>query len=74
MMDYAKLVKDHIEKFNGRMPRSEEEWDLYLDLMNHAKNYANSCMLAQKIGIKAMKKWGVKTPDEIKAEGEKYFK
>lgn len=51
------------------MPETDKEIDEYLDLINHAKEYADALIIKDAIGVKAMKKWGVKTTEEIKKQG-----
>lgn len=53
------------------MPQTDKEIDDYLDLINHAKEYATATTLKSLLGVKAMKKWGLKTPEEIKKDGLK---
>jgi len=66
MKPIPEIVKDHVLKNNGRMPETEDEIDEYLDLINHANEYAEAWKLEQLIGARMMKKLGYKTPMEIK--------
>lgn len=53
------------------MPETDKEIDEYLDLINHAKEYADAVNMQWHIGKRSMKKWGLKTPEEIKKQGIK---
>lgn len=55
------------------MPETQQEVDEYLDLINHARDYENAVILSKKLSKGFMKKWGIKTPEEVKKEGEKLF-
>ena len=68
------IVKEHILKTQGRMPETAEEIDGYLDLINHAKKYAEAIEMEQIMGKGMMKRFGFKTTDQIKEEGEILFK
>jgi hypothetical protein len=72
-MTIPDIVKEHVLKNCGRMPETQQEVDEYLDLINHAKKYEESLILTQKLGKRAMKKWGLKKPDQVKEEGKKLF-
>jgi len=62
------IVKEFVLKTQGRMPETNEEMDEYLDLINHAKEYETAVAMKSLLGVKAMKKWGLETPEEIKAK------
>lgn len=55
------------------MPETQAEVDEYLDLINHANEYETALLIKSKVGEKMMKRLGLKTPNEIKAEGQKMF-
>lgn len=73
-MTIPDIVKEHVLKTCGRMPETQKEIDDYLDLINHAKEYETSMILTKAIGKRSMKKWGLKTPEEVKVDGKKIFK
>lgn len=68
MKTIPQIVKEHVLKNCGRMPETDEEIDQYLDLINHAKKYAEAVSVESLIGKQMMKKLGFKTPEEIKKE------
>jgi hypothetical protein len=72
-MNIPDIVKIHVLKHNGRMPETQEEVDGYLDLISHAKEYEKSLLLSSKLSKGFMKKFGFKTPDEVKKEGKQLF-
>lgn len=67
------IVKEHVLKNCGRMPETDKEIDEYLDLINHAKKYAEAVAIKNLIGERFMKKLGFKTPKEIKEEYTTYI-
>ncbi len=73
-MEIPEIVKLHILKHNGRMPETQEEIDAYLDLINHAKEYETAFVLEQKFSKSFLKKYGIKSTEEVKKEGEVIFK
>lgn len=62
------IVKEHVLKTCGRIPQTDKEVDDYLDLINHAKEYADAVKYKEILGIKGMKRLGLKTPQEIKRQ------
>lgn len=66
MKPIPEIVKEYVLKTCGRMPETDQEIDQYLDLINHAKEYAKAVEIEQLVGKRFMKKFGIKTPDEIK--------
>lgn len=73
MKPIPEIVKEFILKKYGRMPETDEEIDHYLDLINHGEEYKKALILKNALGAKAMKKWGLKTPEEIKTEAIKKY-
>jgi hypothetical protein len=73
-MNIPEIVRQHVLKYNKRMPETQDEIDQYLDLINHAKEFSNSLFIAGSLSKKMLKKLGLKTPNEIKEEGKKLFK
>ena len=73
-MNIPEIVKEYVLKNNKRMPETESEINAYLDLINHAKKYAESISVSLVLTKRMMKKLGFKTTDEIKKEGEELFK
>lgn len=74
MRTIPEIVKEFVLKTRGRMPETDEEIDEYLDLINHGEEYKKALILQDALGKRAMKKWGIKTPEEVKKEGLKLFK
>lgn len=72
MRTIPEIVKEYVLVHEGRMPETDEEIDMYLDLINHGQEYASAFALEQTIGKKMMKKLGFKTPDQIIKEGCKF--
>lgn len=71
MKSIPDIVKEHVLNTQGRMPETDQEIDDYLDLINHAKEYADALDIQQLIGKRMMKRFGMKTPDQIKKEFRK---
>ncbi len=65
-MNIPEIVKQHVLKYNNRMPESQEEIDEYLDLINHAKEYAQSLVISGLLSKSMLKKLCFKTPEQIK--------
>lgn len=59
-MDIPKIVKQHVLKTQGRMPETDDEVNEYLDLINHAKEYANKLFMAKVLGKAGMKRLGLR--------------
>lgn len=74
MKAIPEIVKQHVLRTCGRMPETDQEIDEYLDLINHAKEYAEAYKIESLIGKRFMKKLGFKTSDEIKRKGVQEFK
>ena len=72
-MNIPEIVKEYVVKHCKRMPETQKEVDEYLDLINHAKEYEQSLMIKVAVGERMMKRLGIKTPDEIKKEGQVLF-
>ena len=62
------IVKQYVLDNCGRMPETQKEIDQYLDLINHAKEYADSLVISKAVGKRFMKKLGIKTPEQIKKD------
>ena len=71
MKPIPEIVKEYVLKHEGRMPETEEEINIYLDLINHGKEYAAAFEMERLIGKKLMKKFGLKSPAQIIKEGIK---
>ena len=67
MKDIPEIVKEFVIDTCGRMPETDKEIDEYLDLINHAKEYQAALILEKKFSKKFLKKFGIKSTDEIKA-------
>lgn len=48
------------------MPQTAQEFDDFLDLVNHSKEYAEAVKIESAIGRRIMKKLGFQNVDEIK--------
>ena len=68
-MNIPEIVKQHVLKTRGRMPETQKEIDEYLDLINHAKKYAEAFKMEQYMTKGFMKIIGLKTTDEIRNKG-----
>jgi hypothetical protein len=71
MKPMPEIVKEFVLSTQGRMPQTDEEIDEYLDLINHGEEYKKALIIQREIGIKAMRKWGIETPEEIKKKWTK---
>jgi hypothetical protein len=67
-MNIPEIVKQHVIETQGRMHETQQEIDDYLDLINHAKEYAEAFEMQQYLSKQCMKKFGFKTTDEIRRE------
>lgn len=72
-MNIPDIVKQHVLKYNGRMPETTDEIDQYLDLINHAKEYNQSLLLSSKLSKVMMNRLGFKSPNQIKKDGLKFL-
>lgn len=68
-MNIPEIVKQYVIKTQGRMPETQQEIDDYLDLINHAKKYSEAFKMEQYMSKRFMKKFGIKTTNEIRKEG-----
>ena len=72
-MNIPEIVRQYVLKTQGRMPETQKEIDEYLDLINHSIKYAESVIIKNITGERFMEKFGIKTPEQIKKEGEIKF-
>lgn len=72
-MDIPEIVKQHVLKHNKRMPETQEEIDQYLDLINHATEFAGALAVEKVLSKGMAKRLGFKTSEEIKKEGKNKF-
>lgn len=72
-MDIPEIVKQHVLKHNKRMPETQHEIDEYLDLINHAKEFAGALAVEKVLSKSMMIKLGFKTSEEVKKEGQNKF-
>jgi len=68
MKPIPEIVQEFVLKTQGRMPETNKEIDEYLDLINHAKEYATAFQIQQIMSKRMMKRLGFKTCDEIKKQ------
>lgn len=61
-------------KTQGRMPKTVQEIQDYLDLIDHSNKYAEAFKMEQLIGKSMMKRLGYETPEEIKKQGKNRFR
>lgn len=72
-MNIPDIVKEYVLKNCGRMPETQSEVDEYLDLINLMKEYETAAILEQKFSKKFLSKFGVKTTEQVKKEGQILF-
>lgn len=72
-MNIPDIVKQHVLKHCKRMPETQEEVDQYLDLINHLKEYETAVILNNALGKKFLNRFGIDTPNDVKANGKKLF-
>lgn len=69
-MNFPKYVEEYAKKKGWPFPpETQEQMDAYLDLINHAKEYAEALEIENAIGVKMTKKLGFKTSEQIIKEG-----
>lgn len=68
MKPIPEIVKEFVIEKCGRMPETDKEIDDYLDLINHAKEYQTALILESKFSKKFLKRFGVKTSEEVKKD------
>ena len=69
MKPIPEIVNDYVLKTQGRMPETDQEVNDYLNLITHANEYATAFEHEQYMDKGFMKKFGIKTTDEIRKEG-----